>query len=281
MRSKGYETRQVVTRWGKAAIKVKRWYCQGCGSYGHSNPPGMDGSGLSPMVLKSVVYLGTHLSYRESQEALQLQGVTLSVGQCEQKHHGYAEVHEKACKDRLKAQATQPLASASEESQTWIIETDGVFVMERDKPCKGQCEGREVKQAVRFPLGDVEQRHYVAHAGEIEGFAPLVHGLERHMGMKQNDVLIGVADGSAWIDNLFADLGVNVRILDVFHATEYLETVMLALGWTQDKRDAERASWYRADINARVWMRHYLPDPTLWCQWADKERKALQYLEER
>jgi transposase InsO family protein len=50
----------------------------------------MDGSGLSPLVLKSAVYLGSHLSFRESQEALALQGVSVSVGQCEQKHHSHA-----------------------------------------------------------------------------------------------------------------------------------------------------------------------------------------------
>ncbi len=262
-------------------MKVKRWYCSECASYGHSNPKGMDGSGLSPLVLKSVVYLGSHLSYRESQEALKLQGVVLSLGHCEQKHHGYAAVYEQHCKEKLKQQACQPLTQGKDKPQTWVIEADGMFVMERDKPRPGQCEGREVKQAVLFPLSDVEQRHYVAHAGEIEQFAPLVHGLPRHLGMKQNDVLIGIADGAPWLDHLFEDLGVEVRILDVFHATEYLDKVMLALGWDEDKRTAHRASWYRADINARVWLRHYLPDPSVWCTWADNAQTALRYLEER
>lgn len=216
--------RQVITRWGKATIKVRRWQCAACDSYGHSNPSGMDGSGLSPLVLKSVVYLGSHLSYRESQEALNLQGVVLSLG---------------------------------------------------------QCEGREIKQAVLFPLNHLEQRHYIAHAGEVEQFAPLVHGLPRHLGMRQNDVLIGIADGAPWLDHLFENLGVDVRILDVFHATEYLDKVMQALGWEEDKRTAHRASWYRADINARVWLRHYLPDPTVWCTWSESARTALRYLEER
>jgi hypothetical protein len=241
----------------------------------------MDGSGLSPLGLKSVVYLGTHLSFRESQEALELQGVRLSVGQCEQKHHGYAEVYEQHCKNKLRTRADKAFMSSKEEPQSWVIEVDGMFVMERDKPCPGQCEGREIKQAVLFPLDQVEQRHYVAHAGELEQFTPLVHGLQRQMCMKQNDVLIGLADGAPWIDNLFEDLGVTVRILDVFHAPEYLDTVMQALGWAEDKRQAERASWYRADINARVWLHHYLPDPSAWCTWSETAQTALPYLEER
>jgi hypothetical protein len=133
----------------------------------------MDGSGLSPLVLKSVVYLGSQLSYRESQEALKLQGVVLRLGQCEQKHHGYAEVYEHPCKTPLRAQATQPLIMGKGQAQPWVIEADGMFVMERDKPRPGQCEGREIKQAVLFPLKHIEQRHYLAHAGEIEQLAHL------------------------------------------------------------------------------------------------------------
>lgn len=260
-------------------MKVKRWYCRECDRYGHTNPVGLDGSGLSPAVLKNVVYLGSHLSYRESQEALRLQDIELSLGKVEQKHHGYAEVYEGECKEQLRQQAQQALADGG--GQTWVVQTDGMFVMERDKPCPGQCEGREVKQAVLYPLATPQQRHYVSHAGEVEQFSPLVHGLQRQLGMQQQDLLVGIADGAPWIDGLFAELGVQVRILDVFHATEYLDTVMQAMGFSEGQRDAHRSSWYRGDINARVWLKHYLPDPTVWLAWADPARQALHYLEER
>lgn len=239
----------------------------------------MDGSGLSPAILKTLVYLGTHLSYRETQEALALQRVQLSLGQCEQKHHAYAAVYEACCKHRLCEQARQPLAAGG--GQNWVLEADGMFVIERDKPYPGQCEGREVKQAVLFALSEPEQRHYLACAETVESFAPLVHGLQRQQGIKQQDTLIAIADGAPWLDSLFDDLGVNVRILDVFHATEYLDTVMLALGWAEDKRSAERYSWYRGDINARVWLAHYLPEPEIWLAWNDKALLALHYLETR
>lgn len=239
----------------------------------------MDGSGLSPAVLKTVVYLGTHLSYRETQEVLELQRIKLSLGQCEQKHHAYATIYESFCKDKLRTQANESLCKG--DTQSWVIEADGMFVMERDKPYPGHCEGREVKQAVLFPLLHPEQRHYLACAEPVETFAPLVHGLQRQQDMRQEDTLIAVADGAPWLDSLFEDLGVSVRILDVFHATEYLDTVMLALGWDEDKRQAERASWYRGDINARVWLAHYLPDPEHWLTWDEKAQLALQYLEQR
>ena len=258
---------------------MKRWHCGNCQRYGHSNPPGIDGSGLSPAVLKTVIYLGSHLSYRETQEVLRLQRIELSLGHCEQKHHSYAAVYEATYKAKLRTQAGQALATGG--GQRWVIEADGMFVMERDKPYPGRCEGREVKQAVLFPLANPEQRHYLACAEQIEAFAPLVHGLQRQQGMKQKDTLIAIADGAPWLDGLFEDLGVTVRILDVFHACQYLETVMLALGWDEDRRAAERFSWYRGDINARVWLKRYLPEPEYWLGWDEQALNALKYLEQR
>ena len=99
--------------------------------------------------------------------------------------------------------------------------------------------------------------------------------------MRQKDKLIGVADGAPWIDALFDELGVKVRILDVYHATLYLERVMLAMGWCRERREAERASWQRGDINARVWLKHYLPDPERWLAWNEEDQAALRYLESR
>lgn len=239
----------------------------------------MDGSGLSPGVLENVVYLGTHLSYRETQAALALQRITLSLGQCEQKHQAYASRYEANAKAQLRSQAKHVLGSKG--GQSWVIEADGMFVMERDKPRPGQCEGREVKQAVLFALAHREQRHYLACAEPVEAFAPLVHGLQRQQGMTQDDTLIAVADGAPWLDRLFEDLGVTVRILDVFHATQYLDTVMLALGWDEHQRLAQRTSWYCGDINARVWLAHYLPPPETWLTWDKPAQQALRYLEQR
>lgn len=228
-------------------------------------------------MLESVLYLASHLSYRETQIALSLQRINLSLGGCEQKHHAFAAHYEKRCKAQLRQAAQKALEAGG--GQDWVIEADGMFVMERDKPCPGRCEGREVKQAVLYSLGNPEQRHYLASAEPIEAFAPLVHGLQRQQGMRQQDRLIAVADGAPWLASLFEDLGVSVRILDVFHAREYLDTVMLALGFDERKREAERFSWYRGDINARVWLKHYLPDPEQWLSWTDEALQALNYLE--
>lgn len=239
----------------------------------------MDGSGLSPAVLRVVLDLCTRLPYREAQASLLLQRLPLSVSGCERVHQAYATVTQLAIKRQLERQAERPLQTGG--GRSWVVQADGVFVMERDKPERGRCEGREVKGGVMFALDEPQHRQYVAHAGSAKSFSPLVHGLQRQVGMCQGDRLIGVADGAPWIDELFDNLGVEVRILDVYHATLYLERVMLAMGWSQERREAQRASWQRGDINARVWLRHYLPDPAIWLSWSEEDRAALHYLESR
>jgi hypothetical protein len=56
---------------------------------------------------------------------------------------------------------------------------------------------------------------------------------------------------------------------------------MQALGWSEDRRSAQRCSWLRADLNARVWLKHYLPTPEVWLTWSQPAQTALQYLETR
>ncbi len=229
-----------------------------------------------------MVYLTSHLTYRESEKALALQGIKLSSSTCEEKHHCYAECYESLSKNELEDLSEEQLkAGSSQTGQTWVVEIDGTMVIEKDKPIKGQAEGREVKLTALFPLDKPEQCNYISQAGDLERFATLNHGLQRHVAMHQDDKLIGIADAAPWIDHLFADLGVDVRILDVFHATEYLDIVMKALGWDDGKRCAERASWYRGDINARVWLQHYLPDPNIWLDWDADAKNALHYLDQR
>jgi len=269
----------VLTRWGYCAVAVKRWSCLMCDKSFHSNPKGVDGSGLSPAVLHIVLDLCTRLPYREAQASLLLQRLPISVSGCERLHQAYASLTWRGVKRQLQRQAERPLGAGG--GQSWVVQTDGMYVMERDKPVPGSCEGREVKQAVMYALDEPQSRQYLAHAGGVEDFSPLVHGLQRQVGMRRGDKLIGVADGAPWINQLFAELGVEVRILDVYHATLYLERVMLAMGWQASRREAERASWQRGDINARVWLRHYLPDPEGWLCWNEEDQAALRYLESR
>ena len=282
MHRKGQRETALLTSWGKTKVAVQCWHCCDCGKKGHSLLPGLDKSGLSPRTLERVLDLSVRLPYRESQAALGIQGIELEVSHCERLSQGYGTtLYEQVYRD-FEEFANQPLAQNKQpSSRVQVIQADGVFVIEKDKPVKGSCEGREVKHVLVYPLEKPEERHSIA-CSDSEHFQTLAHGLLRHAQVQQYDTLVGLADGSAWIDNLFEDLGITVRILDVYHATLYLDKVMLALGWNEEQRLAERCSWLRGDINAKVWLNHYIPhNPEVWLTWADEAQAALVYLDKR
>ena len=153
--------------------------------------------------------------------------------------------------------------------------------METDKPVPGQCEGREVKQVLFYPGNSPSERDSYASAVSSDDFIPLAQGLMRQAGVRQQDVLVGLGDGAPWIAGLFDTLGVKQHILDVYHATLYLERVLLALNWPEVEREAERRLWLRGEVNARDWFLTYLPPPQVCSQWSAEAKSALRYLQQR
>ena len=47
-------------------------------------------------------------------------------------------------------------------------------------------------------------------------------------------------------------------IIDVYHATSYLDTVMTALGWDEQRRARHRRKWCRGQSYATYWLKHYI-----------------------
>lgn len=131
-------------------------------------------------------------------------------------------------------------------------------------------------------MGDSKHKHHIAQALPSSDFEAWTHALLKQVGVNKQDQLIGVGDGAGWIDDAFAALGVKQRNLDVYHATDYLDTVMNVLGYDEATREAERASWCREDINARVWLKHHLRESQAdTSSWTDEARGALNYLYKR
>lgn len=109
---------------------------------------------------------------------------------------------------------------------------------------------------------------------------PLLAGLLVEADITPQDTLVGLGGGAAWIDNIFAYL-YTVRVTDVFRAVEYLDLIMQALHWSEERRAQHKRDWYRADVSARDWLNEHLPSPDVWFTWDEGAVTALNYLEKR
>lgn len=276
----GYSEVKVDMVWGECRLRIAKWRCAKDRLVVTAYPEGMDQSGLSPEVLRRCLDLNTRLPYREGFEALNIQGLAVGLSRCERLSQAYGE-QVVTNLEQWVSEVEASEADAYELAENYVIELDGVMVMEQDKPVKGHCEGREVKQVLVHPLGDSTRKEHIAQALTSEQFEAWTHALLKQAGVKKQDKLIGIGDGAAWIDEAFASLGVEQRILDVYHATLYLDIVMKALGYDEHHRQAQRESWCRGDINARVWLKQHVPEQLDTSSWSEEASKALSYLDKR
>jgi len=71
------------------------------------------------------------------------------------------------------------------------------------------------------------------------------------------------------------------QVIDVYHASQYLEQVMVELGWSEQVRLDERRRWLRGKVNAAEWLPSYLPPASLPRSWTAEALPAIGYLEVR
>jgi hypothetical protein len=214
----------------------------------------MDESGCLPKVLNLIHKVHTNLSCRQAANLLYDFGISVSKSQVHRLNVrlNIENNHRKA--EKLTAQSSKPLTHGDNQKRHWIAEIDGVIVptINPDKP--KEVWWRENKVCVLYKMSCPGVRYVVTHIGPVEEFAPLVHGLLRQAGVSQKDILIGVSDGAPWISGLFGDIGVKHHILDVFHAEMRINDVMIGLGWSEERRQAERRLLMKGEIDIQHWL---------------------------
>ena len=183
---------------------------------------------------------------------------------------------EEAHEQRIHKQASEQ--TLDQEQRTMLLQIDGVYVL--GQPEDGVCGGLELKTAVLYPLNSPSQRWMLADRCSSDDFLKQLSGLLKEAKVSAKDTLIGLGDGALWIDKLFDYLKAT-RITDVYHATEYLDTIMQEMNWDEETRLKHRKDWYKGQINAKDWLQTYLPQPDSWLNWGDKALTALNYLETR
>ena len=264
-----------------------RYKCQTCKTqYTTFQDPNLDESGCTPLVLERAQHLSLLLPYQITTRVLHEWGVNLSSSLLSKISQQLERTEQTLTEIRLQELARQPLLKSLVPSRVWMIEIDGMFVLTH-VPSESQAESltntepsavwREVKTAVLYRKDTPSDRYQISTLQGVQDFAPLVHGLLRFAGLSEQDMLIGLADGAVWIADLFADLGVHRHVLDVFHASQYLETVMLALGWSDERRLETRRDWLRGEVDGLLWLNwHVKPERS--ARFDEAAQKALAYL---
>lgn len=268
----------MLSLWGK--VRQTRWQyrCKACSkSVSVYEDKSLDESGCLPEVLERLCESTTLLSYRQAEHWLERWGVSISKSQLHALSQQLETIQHKEISQQLQSQAGQALVRSKEKGKRYIIEIDGVLVPTLTDTT--QLEWRELKVAVLYPMRNPYKRWYCCHLGTASEFAPLVHGLLRQAGLTQTDELIGISDGALWIAELMGDLGVHRHILDVFPASSYVETVMLALGWEESLRIQTRQTLLRGDLDIQHWLNTLSPTERMSLD--DDVIKALRYLEKQ
>lgn len=246
----------------------------------------LDESGWSPWALEQLLYLVVHHPFEEASELAARFGLLISSSELERLSKPYLY----KCQQTLHTTLTQekpgqapqhnehtvPLKNAAIEQPSkrmMVLQTDGVFVLKR--PENGHCEGMEIKSAVLYPQNAPQDRAMIADGCSATEFLPMLSGLTKRY-CTHHDFIVGIGDGAAWVEDIL-DLLANIRITDVFHSCQYLDTLMQELGWDEPKRAGHRRAWCKGEVAAQHWLSLHLPIPEHRKQWSDQANTALAY----
>jgi hypothetical protein len=265
----------------------------------------LDQSGWSPWALAQLLHLVIHYSFEEASDLAASFGLAISSSELERLSKPYLYT----CQHTLHSTLTQekpvssqphpasldsapidsaPIDSARLDSarlaqqpersgRMMVLQTDGVFVLKR--PENGHCEGMEMKSAVLYPQNAPQDRVMLAEGCSASEFLPMLSGLTQRF-CSNRDVIVGIGDGAVWVEEAL-DLLADIRITDVFHSCQYLETLMQALAWDEAQRSEQRRLWCRGEISAQHWLSLHLPLPKQRQDWSEEALTALSYFTTR
>ena len=153
-------------------------------------------------------------------------------------------------------------------------------VMVLGKPLEGGCEGIEIKTVTLYPYHSPSERIVITDVRHPQELKEAIRGLLAKANVTPLDTLIGLGDGAAWVEDVL-DSFCTTSITDCFHAASYLDVVMVALCWDDQRRLATRGALCRGEIDVAEFLSENLPPPEVWLGWDEEALTALRYLEQR
>lgn len=244
-----------------------------------ADDPELDSSGWSAGALRVMMRLSSSMAYERAEEVVRDLGMLpeMSRAGLERLTQVYAQATQQETRELLELAQGADLAEGA--SRLMVLEVDGVRVLGRAE--EGSCSGMELKTGTLYCMSSPSERSVIADRCEAQVFGDMLAGLLPAAGLRRRDQLVAVSDGAEWIKQLLSKLGVEQHIIDVYHSSSYLDTVMQALDWDAATREQTRRSWLKGEIKAADWLASHVPEPETWLSWDDAAQTALRYLEER
>ena len=280
-KSQGRRYRQVNHLWGKVRVPLQCFKHRENGN--HESvflDSSLDRSGWTPASLDFLGELVTQLPAETASELAQKAGMSVSRAELDRLGRALGQ----ACNDEVRAllvkQALAPLErdKREKEGRVMVLQMDGCFVLGQAQD--GKCSGIEIKTACMYPQNAPRERTLYSSVEAAENFCDPVAGLLRQAGVRHNDTVVLVGDGAAWIARI-AELQNIPLVLDVFHASHYLDGVMQASDWTDIQRSSERKRLLKGEIRVQSWLETYLPPASKRETWSEEAKSALAYLQAR
>ena len=238
----------------------------------------LDHSGITPHALDLLTTLAAALPFEEAARIARKFNLPISSSELERLIAPLARSCSTLTQQRLRTASEDTPPTTSGPGRVWVLECDGVMVL--GKPLAGCCDGIEIKQVALYRYASPSERFVVADVIGAEALREAVLGLLRAAGVTAGDTLVGVGDGAVWVEATL-DGVCDVSITDVFHAAQYLEVVLLALGWSDARRVSTRRAFCRGEIDVAAFLCEHLPTPEEWLSWERDAVDAVRYLESR
>lgn len=272
----------MQTLWGAISTPVQRWrHAQTGQTTTTLIDPDLDGSGWTQQALTRLIDMGSRLPFEEASETLSRFGLDISTAQLARLLEQYGNDAEQHVKNSLLKLELAPLeASQNKPGRVMVFQADGVYVLGREGEQANEGCGIEIKTALIYSEAAPLQRTRIASVCTAGEFLPLCSGLLRQAGVRLQDTVVAVTDGAPWLALLCETLGVSQHILDVYHSSSYLETVMSALGWKEEERAEEHRDWVAGKWSGREWLKIHLPEE-MNSEWSPEAKTAVAYLKNR
>lgn len=240
----------------------------------------LDRSGWTPASLDFLGELVTQLPAETASDLAQKAGMSVSRAELDRLGRALGQACSEEHRSVLVKLAHAPLEPAQPEGggRAMVVQMDGCFVLGQARD--GKCPGVEIKTACVYPQNAPRERTLYSSVESAEDFCDPVAGLLRQAGVRQNDTVVLVGDGAPWIARI-AELQNIPLVLDVFHASHYLDVVMQASDWTETQRSSERKRLLKGEIQVQSWLETYLPIACKRETWSEEATGALSYLQAR